>query len=44
MTRYKVIHVGYVEADCITDVPNLMANGKKINFIEMHIINDEIEE
>ena len=41
MTRFKVIHIGYVEAKNITDVPKLCEK-MKINFTAMFIENDEI--
>jgi hypothetical protein len=44
MTRFKVTHIGYVEAKEITDVPDLMRSGKKIHFTKMLIENDEINE
>lgn len=36
MTRYKVIHVGYVNADNITQVHGKMEHGL-VEFTEMHI-------
>ena len=40
MTRFKVTHIGYVCADNITQVPEMMKK-LKVNFTEMHIVNDE---